>query len=376
MYPGTSEPAVDKLSLEVPAGEICVLVGPSGCGKTTAMRMVNRLIDITSGDILIDGESVKDRKPAELRREIGYAIQQIGLFPHLTVGENIATVPKLLGWDKAAHPRARGRAARAHLAGPRRGPRPLPVAALRRPAPARRRRPRPRRRPARPADGRALRRDRPDQPRAAAERVPAPAGQALQDDRLRHARHRRGDQDGRQDRGAQEGRPPRPVRVARRDADPTRPTSSSSSSSAPTARSSASRSSASATSTCGRSRRRRPGDYVRQLRTAMEDTDLHDIALLRRRRRQAEGLAARARPAGRARPSRQPARRPTRPRPRRHPARRARATCSATRRRYAPVRRRQTAASPASCRSRSSPTRCTCPPRTCPSSRGAGRPDG
>jgi osmoprotectant transport system ATP-binding protein len=100
VYPGAAEAAVDKLSLEVPAGEICVFVGPSGCGKTTAMRMVNRLIDITDGDILIDGRSVRDRQPSELRREIGYAIQQIGLFPHRTVGENIATVPKLLGWDK------------------------------------------------------------------------------------------------------------------------------------------------------------------------------------------------------------------------------------------------------------------------------------
>jgi osmoprotectant transport system ATP-binding protein len=99
-YPGSSTPAVDQLSLEVPAGEICVLVGPSGCGKTTAMRMVNRLIDITSGDILLGGESVKTRKPADLRREIGYAIQQTGLFPHQTVADNIATVPKLLGWNK------------------------------------------------------------------------------------------------------------------------------------------------------------------------------------------------------------------------------------------------------------------------------------
>jgi osmoprotectant transport system ATP-binding protein len=99
-YPGQTEPAVDSLSLEVPAGEICVLVGPSGCGKTTAMRMVNRMIDITSGDILLDGRSVKERRPAELRREIGYAIQQIGLFPHLSVADNIATVPRLLDWSK------------------------------------------------------------------------------------------------------------------------------------------------------------------------------------------------------------------------------------------------------------------------------------
>jgi osmoprotectant transport system ATP-binding protein len=100
-YVGASEPAVSELSLEVPAGEICVLVGPSGCGKTTAMRMVNRMIEPTSGDILIDGRSIRERDPAELRRGIGYVIQQIGLFPHRTVGENIATVPKLLGWDRA-----------------------------------------------------------------------------------------------------------------------------------------------------------------------------------------------------------------------------------------------------------------------------------
>jgi osmoprotectant transport system ATP-binding protein len=100
VYPGTDTAAVDHLSLSIPAGEICVLVGPSGCGKTTAMRMVNRLIEISSGDILLAGRSVKDRKPAELRRDIGYAIQQIGLFPHWTIEQNIATVPRLLGWNK------------------------------------------------------------------------------------------------------------------------------------------------------------------------------------------------------------------------------------------------------------------------------------
>ena len=100
-YPGQTEAAVNNLSLKVPAGEICVLVGPSGCGKTTAMRMVNRMIDVTEGDILLDGRSIRERDPAQLRRDIGYAIQQIGLFPHQTVSQNIATVPRLLGWSKA-----------------------------------------------------------------------------------------------------------------------------------------------------------------------------------------------------------------------------------------------------------------------------------
>ena len=99
-YPGSAAPAVDALSLEVPAGEICVLVGPSGCGKTTAMRMVNRMISITEGDILLGGRSVRDRDEADLRRHIGYVIQQIGLFPHRTIAENIATVPRLLGWSR------------------------------------------------------------------------------------------------------------------------------------------------------------------------------------------------------------------------------------------------------------------------------------
>jgi len=99
-YPGRTQPAVDDLSLTIPAGEICVLVGPSGGGKTTAMKMVNRLISITDGDIRIDGRSVNSLDETELRRGIGYVIQQIGLFPHMTVAGNIATVPRLLGWDR------------------------------------------------------------------------------------------------------------------------------------------------------------------------------------------------------------------------------------------------------------------------------------
>ncbi|MGH2923311.1 MAG: ABC transporter ATP-binding protein [Solirubrobacterales bacterium] len=100
-YPGQTDPAIRDLSLDVPAGEICVLVGPSGCGKTTAMRMVNRTVEITEGDILVGDLSVRDRDPAELRRQIGYVIQQIGLFPHRTIAHNIATVPALLDWDRA-----------------------------------------------------------------------------------------------------------------------------------------------------------------------------------------------------------------------------------------------------------------------------------
>jgi osmoprotectant transport system ATP-binding protein len=100
-YPGQRQAAIPDLSLTVPAGEVCVLVGPSGSGKTTAMRLINRMIPLTGGDILLGGQSILKRDPVELRREIGYVIQQIGLFPHLTVGENVATVPKLLGWDRA-----------------------------------------------------------------------------------------------------------------------------------------------------------------------------------------------------------------------------------------------------------------------------------
>jgi osmoprotectant transport system ATP-binding protein len=99
-YGDSAAAAVDQLTLEVPAGEICVLVGPSGCGKTTAMRMVNRTVEMSEGDVFIGEQSVRDRNPAQLRREIGYVIQQIGLFPHRTIAENIAAVPQLLGWKK------------------------------------------------------------------------------------------------------------------------------------------------------------------------------------------------------------------------------------------------------------------------------------
>ncbi|GAB3909353.1 hypothetical protein GCM10029964_110770 [Kibdelosporangium lantanae] len=100
--------AVDKLNLTVDAGAITVFVGPSGCGKTTSLRMVNRMIDATSGSILIDGKDIRDSDPALLRRGIGYVIQQAGLFPHRTVLDNVATVPLLLGRDKR---KARARAA-------------------------------------------------------------------------------------------------------------------------------------------------------------------------------------------------------------------------------------------------------------------------
>ena len=99
--------AVDNVSFEVPSGEICVLLGPSGCGKTTTMRMINRLIEPTSGKIFIDGKDTVDVDPIELRRTIGYVIQQIGLFPHKTVEDNICVVPDLLGWQRT---RSRARA--------------------------------------------------------------------------------------------------------------------------------------------------------------------------------------------------------------------------------------------------------------------------
>src|SRR5438309_614840 len=100
--------AVDNLSMDIPKGETVVLVGPSGCGKTTTMRMINRLVEPSSGTILVDGVDVLQQDPVELRRGMGYVIQSIGLLPHRTVEENIETVPKLIGWsDDRARERCR-----------------------------------------------------------------------------------------------------------------------------------------------------------------------------------------------------------------------------------------------------------------------------
>lgn len=97
---GTSMTAVDNVSLHVPQGEMCVLLGPSGCGKTTTLKMINRLIPSTSGKIYINGEDTSTQDTVTLRRNIGYVIQQIGLFPNMTIEENITVVPRMLGWDK------------------------------------------------------------------------------------------------------------------------------------------------------------------------------------------------------------------------------------------------------------------------------------
>jgi osmoprotectant transport system ATP-binding protein len=100
-YPGQLAPAVDHITLEIAAGEIVVLVGPSGCGKTTTMKMINRLIEPTSGRILIGGTDVLKLDADEHRRNVGYVIQQIGLFPHMRIAENIGLVPRMLGWSRS-----------------------------------------------------------------------------------------------------------------------------------------------------------------------------------------------------------------------------------------------------------------------------------
>jgi osmoprotectant transport system ATP-binding protein len=98
-FPGAPHPAVDRLTLTIPAGEVCVLIGPSGCGKTTTMRMINRMIEPDSGTISVERRNVLHIDPVELRRSIGYVIQQVGLFPHWSIADNVATVPRLLGWE-------------------------------------------------------------------------------------------------------------------------------------------------------------------------------------------------------------------------------------------------------------------------------------
>lgn len=92
--------AVDNLSLKIEEGELCVLLGVSGCGKSTSLNMINRLIEPDSGEILINGKNVKDFKEVELRRSIGYVVQSIGLFPNMTVAQNVSVVPNLMKWDK------------------------------------------------------------------------------------------------------------------------------------------------------------------------------------------------------------------------------------------------------------------------------------
>ena len=143
-----------------------MLIGPSGCGKTTTMRMINRLIDPDAGSIRVAGRDVMQVDPVSLRRSIGYVIQQVGLFPHWTIADNIATVPKLLGWE-ASRIDARVDELLA-LVGlePATFRAPLSARTLRRPEAARGRGARARRRPAGHADGRAVRRDRPDHARA------------------------------------------------------------------------------------------------------------------------------------------------------------------------------------------------------------------
>ena len=99
-YPGQPKPAVDGLTIEIPAGKIVILVGPSGCGKTTTLKMINRLIEPSEGKIILFGDDVTKMDGDKLRRGIGYVIQAGGLFPHMTVATNIAIVPKMLGWDR------------------------------------------------------------------------------------------------------------------------------------------------------------------------------------------------------------------------------------------------------------------------------------
>ena len=206
--------AVDDLELEAPTGQITVLVGPSGCGKTTSLRMINRMIEPTGGTIWLDDTDTASMPAHELRRQIGYVIQHAGLFPHRTIVDNVATVPFLLGTDKKqARSRAMELLERVGLdpAFAKRYPGQLSGGQQQRVGVAR----------ALAADPPVMLMDepfsrrRPGRPRAAAGRVPAAAGRPGQDDRLRHPRHRRGDQARRPGRGAPCRRQARPAGHAR-----------------------------------------------------------------------------------------------------------------------------------------------------------------
>ena len=227
--------AVHELDLEVARGEMVCLVGPSGCGKSTTLKMINRLIEPTTGRIWLDGQDVTDADPVELRRGIGYVIQQIGLFPHQRIEQNVMTVPLLYGESKAT---ARERAHELlETVGPRPGAvRPeVPARALRRSAAARRRRPGAGGQPAGAADGRALRRRRPGRARPAPGRVPPAPGRARQDRGAGDPRHRRGDPDGRPRRGLRRRAADSPSTPPPASCSPTRPTSRWPTSSAPAA---------------------------------------------------------------------------------------------------------------------------------------------
>ncbi len=364
-YPGQTEPAVDALSLEVPSGEICVLVGPSGCGKTTAMRMVNRMIDITDGDILLDGRSVKERKPAELRREIGYAIQQIGLFPHLTRRRQHRHGAAPAGLVEGPHRGAGGRAARAGQPRPRRDPRPLSRPSSRAVSAS--------------ASGWRARSpvDPPlmlmDEPFGAIDPINR---ERLQNEFLRLQREIRktivfvthdideaikmGDRIAIMQRGGKLAQ----YAPARGAADePARPASSRTSW-APTARSSAWPSSACATSTCGRRRWCAWASRTAEARAKAAASDVPYPLLIDENGRPLGWLSERDL-AGRARDGRAALEDRADPRARRRAARRALRPA----RRRGPVRpggQRARARSPACCRSRSSRTRCKPDPEEVP----------
>ena len=234
-YPGRATPAVDDLSLTIPAGEVCCLVGPSGGGKTTAMKLVNRLVELDVRGrprrrpqrqrARRDGAPPRDR----LRDPAGRALSAHDRRRERR--DRAASARLVEARDRRSHRRAARprRPARARL------PLPLRLAALRRRAPARRAGARARGRPAADADGRALRRARPDHAHAAPERAAADPAGAAEDDHLRHARHRRGDPRRRPDRDPARGGRARAVRHARAAPRAARPTTSSRASSAPTA---------------------------------------------------------------------------------------------------------------------------------------------